>query len=87
MKDEKLQYFGGSCKNLSFRGGVHEEPIYRGGDCLKRGAWTICRFKGGLAGKTGGGVFERGLIPQCTLCCYNSTVSSSNESQVNLKKY
>ena len=31
-------------------------------------AWTVCRFKGGLARK-GGGVFEGewGLIPQCTL--------------------
>ena len=24
---------------------------YRGGDCLKRGAWTVCRFKGSLARK------------------------------------
>ena len=27
---------------------------YRGGDCLKRwGAWTVCRFKGGLGKKEG----------------------------------
>ena len=40
-------YFGGSRKNPSFRGGgVHEKPIYKG-DCLKRGAWIVCRFKGG----------------------------------------
>ena len=25
-----------SLKNLTFRGGVHEKPIYRG-DCLKKG--------------------------------------------------
>ena len=31
---------------------------YRGGNCLKRRAWTVCRFKGGLARKRGGGVFE-----------------------------
>ena len=31
---------------------------YRGGDCLKRGAWTVCRFKGGFGKKEGGGVFE-----------------------------
>ena len=43
---------------------------YRGGDCLKRGAWTVCRFKGGFGKKEGGGVFEGGgwLILQCTLC-------------------
>ena len=36
----------------------HEKPIYRG-DCLKRGPWTVCRFKGGRLGKKeGGGVFE-----------------------------
>ena len=28
------------------------------GDCLKRGAWTVCRFKGGLGKKEAGGVFE-----------------------------
>ena len=28
---------------------------YRGGDCLKRGAWTVCRFKGGLGKKGFGG--------------------------------
>ena len=33
------------------------------GDCLKRGAWTVCRFKGGGLGKKEGG----GGIPQCTL--------------------
>ena len=38
---------------------------YRRGDCLRMGAWTECRSKGrgggGLAKKTGGGVFERGV--------------------------
>ena len=24
------------------------------------GAWTVCRFKGGIGKKEGGGVFERG---------------------------
>ena len=32
----------------------HEKPIYRG-DCLKRGPWTVCRFKGGEAWQEGGG--------------------------------
>ena len=40
-------------------GGVHEKPIKRG-DCLKKwGAWTVCKFKGGLGKKEGGG-FEGG---------------------------
>ena len=56
---------------LFFLGGggepIHEKPIQRG-DCLKRGTWTVCQFKGGLGKKEGGGVFEGGtLIPQCTL--------------------
>ena len=47
-------------------GGGHEKPINRG-ELPKRGAWTVRRFKGGLAKKREG-VFLRGggLIHQCT---------------------
>ena len=31
------------------------------GDCIKRGAWTVCRFKGELVNEEGGGVLEGGL--------------------------
>ena len=34
-----------------FLGGGFMKNHYRGGDCLKRGAWTVCRFKKGLARK------------------------------------
>ena len=34
------------------------ENQYRGGDCLKKGAWTVCKFKRGLGKKEGAGVFE-----------------------------
>ena len=37
--------FGGSLKNPIFRVGLTKNQ-YRGGNCLKRGAWTVCRFKG-----------------------------------------
>ena len=55
-------------------GGVHEKPIQRG-DCLKRGAWTVCPFRGGggLGRKErvgvyhGGGGGGGGLISQYTL--------------------
>ena len=33
---------------------------YRGRDCLKRGTWTVCQFKGSLATKMEG-VFLRGV--------------------------
>ena len=33
---------------------------YMGEDCLKRGAWTVCRFKGGGLSKKEGVVFLRG---------------------------
>ena len=46
-------------RNIHFGGGLYEESICRG-DCLKRGAWPVCRFKGELS-KKGGGVFERGV--------------------------
>ena len=48
----------GSLKNPIFRG-VHEKPVYRGGDCLKEGHWTVFRFKRGL-GEKEGLVFLRG---------------------------
>ena len=49
----KIQLLGGFTKKQ-----------YRGGDCLKRGAWTVCQYiRGGLGKKEGGGVFEGWLIP------------------------
>ena len=49
-------------KNSTLRGeGGFTKNWYRGGDCLKRGAWTVCIFKGkgggGWQGR-GGGVFD-----------------------------
>ena len=46
---------------MIFKGGL-EKPI-----CLKRGAWTVCRFKKGLNKKEDFAVFEGDVIPQCTL--------------------
>ena len=55
---------------LRGEGGLRKTNI-EGGDCLKRGAWTVCWFKRGRFGKEeGGGVFEGGgLRTQCTLSC------------------
>ena len=39
---------GGSLKKPIF---VQEKPVYRGGGLLKKGAWTVCRFKDGLGKK------------------------------------
>ena len=36
------------------RGDFLKKPIKRR-DCVKRGTWTVCRFKGGLSRKRGGG--------------------------------
>ena len=68
VKAEKFWYYRGSLKNLIFRGGASRKPIYRRG-LLKKGAWSVCRFKEGLGKKEGDGVFERGggWYPQCTL--------------------
>ena len=65
VNDEKFKYYGGSLKNPTF---IKNQYIRGGGvgmDCLKRGAWAVCRFKRGL-GKKEGVMFLR-LIPQCTL--------------------
>ena len=64
---KNFNIFGVHQKTQVLGGGVHEKPIYRGG-CLKRGAWTVCRFKGGGLGKyKGGGVFSRGGNPMQTM--------------------
>ena len=40
-------------------GGEFMKNRYRGQDCLKRGVWTVCRFKKGEAWQEReGGVFE-----------------------------
>ena len=57
-------------KNLIFKEGVHEKPIY-GGELSKKGAWTVCTFKGwawivctfkgeGVGGGGGGAWKKRG---------------------------
>ena len=43
-----------------------EEPIYRG-DCMKRGTWTVCRFRDSLGKKEEGGVFEGVDTPMHTM--------------------
>ena len=51
----------GSHWKTQFLGGrFHEKTIYRA-DYLKRGAWTVCRFKWEF-GKKEGGVFEWGDV-------------------------
>ena len=50
----------GSLKNPTFRGEGITKNQYRGG-LSKKGAWTVCRFKGGGAWKErAGGDFKRG---------------------------
>ena len=53
---------------MFFRSGRVRQKIIFKGDCLKWEAWTVCRFNRGLDENDGDGVFERGLIPQCTAC-------------------
>ena len=48
MFTEKCDFLGGFMKNQ-----------YIGGDYLKKGTWSVCRFKGGLARKRVG--FLRGV--------------------------
>ena len=65
VKDEKFDHYKGSLKNLIFRGrgGGSPKNQYIVGNHLKRGAWTVWRFKGGFAKKEEGGVFEQGWYP------------------------
>ena len=60
-KDEKFYYHGVHWKIQFLGSGGHEKPIYRG-ELSKKGVWTVCKFKGGLA-KERGWCFWGGLIP------------------------
>ena len=52
-----IQYFGGSLKDANFLAGGGRWAVTknqcRGGGLPKKGAWTVCRFKGGLIRKKG----------------------------------
>ena len=59
----KTLIFWGFTEKLDFQGGgAHEKPIQRGGGFPKKGAWTVCQFKGAWQERAGS-VFEGGLIP------------------------
>ena len=57
MKNLDVKY---ALKNPIFTGGGgFTKKQYKGGNCLKRGAWTVCRLKEGL-GENEGVVFFMG---------------------------
>ena len=60
--------------------------LYKGGSWLLRGTWAICSFKRGLVKKSAGGVFERSLIPQCTLCTHHNIADLVNHGMVKSTK-
>ena len=62
----KNNYFGGSLKNLIFRGGFTKNQ-YIGGLSKEGGLGKFADLRGGLDKKERDGVFEGVLIPQCTL--------------------
>ena len=53
LRMKSVNIFGVHWKIWFLGVGVHKKPIQRG-DCLKRGAWTVCRFQGELGKKEGG---------------------------------
>ena len=57
MKNFNIWAFTG--KSDFERGGIYKKPIKRR-DCLKRGAWTVWRFRRGVAGR--GLVKEEGMV-------------------------
>ena len=50
----KLRYLRGEGEGVT-------ENQYIEGDCLKSGAWTVCRFKRGLGKKEGNRAYSRNL--------------------------
>ena len=50
-------------------------------DCIKRGAWTTCRFKRGLSRKRGWCFLRLVLIPRCILCFLTKQKGKEGESK------
>ena len=59
LRLKNIDIMGVHWKIWFLREALHENQ-YTGGGCLKRGAWSVCRFKKGLGKKRGDGVFEGG---------------------------
>ena len=62
VEDEKFECYWSSLENLIFKGGWGgpRKTIYRG-NCLKRGTWTVCRFRGRGLDEKEGVVFLRSV--------------------------
>ena len=57
VKNEQFQYLWGFTEKPDFQGGRgFTKNHYIGGNYLKKGAWTVCRFKAGRAWQKRGGV-------------------------------
>ena len=70
VKDQKIWYYGGSLKNLSFRGGrVPEKPIYRVEFSEKEGLRQFADLRGAWW-KRGGGILRGVWYPIAH--CYQS---------------
>ena len=64
---KNFNIFGGLLKNLTFKVGLHEKPIYRGVLPKKGGGHRQFAGLRGRLARMRGWCFGRGLIPQCTL--------------------
>ena len=86
VKDEKFWYYGGSLKNLIFRGD-HENPIYRG-NYQKRGTLSVCRFRRRLGKKVVLMFLTVGVvIPQCTLLIRHYDINRPRSRRGHKYKY
>ena len=64
VKDEKNLILWRLTEKSNFKGGGKggHGKLINGGNCLKLGLWTVCRFNGGMPKKCGGEVvFLRGI--------------------------
>ena len=61
FKGWKILILWGFTQKSDFQGGGFTKKQYIGANCLKRGAWTVCRFKECLAKKRGGECFWGGV--------------------------
>ena len=60
LRMKNFNTMGVHCKTQFLGEGRLQKNQYIEGNCLKRGAWTVCRFKEGLAKKRGVGFFRGG---------------------------
>ena len=82
LKMKKFKILGVYWK-IGLLGGGSSRKTNIEGHCLKLGHWTVCRFKGELGKKEGGGVFRGGNTPMHTIVVQSYFIERHLDCDIN----